>query len=104
MCCEGQTGSRPYGRGHRHQRSGRKAHAPRQSAVRAADDIFSTVLDEDGNGELDVHEFRAFFRSLEGDEALEVDEDDVEGWFDELDADGNGVISMEEFRDWWLAR
>ena len=53
--------------------------------------------DGDGNGEIDLGEFRAVIETL----GLTVDEAEAERLFDSIDEDESGLIGYEEFYAWW---
>jgi len=53
--------------------------------------------DRDGNGEIDLDEFRAVVASL----GMELTSDEAERLFDTIDEDESGLIGYEEFYAWW---
>ena len=57
-------------------------------------------VDKDGNGKIDLIEFRALLSELEP----ELDAGGVEAGFDDIDADESGLIDFDEFSKWWSAR
>jgi Ca2+-binding EF-hand superfamily protein len=59
-------------------------------------EIFN-LWDMDGNGDLDIVEFRSILRKMGIDDQEEIDE-----YFHEIDEDDGGSISVDEFRDWWF--
>lgn len=66
------------------------------SEVRAAFDEF----DSDGNGKIDLLEFRQIVKRL----GMLLDPIEAEGLFDILDADETGFVDFEEFELWYLDR
>ena len=64
--------------------------------VRAAFDEF----DEDGNGEIDLPEFRKLLEKL----GSKLDPAKAEQLFDIIDGDETGLIGFEEFEAWWSER
>jgi Ca2+-binding EF-hand superfamily protein len=56
--------------------------------------------DEDGNGKIDLIEFRAIALKL----GLDLGRSEAEALFDEVDADETGFIDYEEFAKWYAAR
>lgn len=65
-------------------------------------DTFSAFgeFDKDGNGEIDLLEFRELVASL----GLEFERAECEALFDSIDVDEEGTIDYEEFQAWWTAR
>ena len=57
-------------------------------------------FDKDGNGEIDLPEFRELVASL----GLELDRAAAEALFDSIDTDEEGTIDYEEFQAWWTSR
>jgi len=53
--------------------------------------------DRDGNGEIDLEEFRAVVASL----GMEIDDGEAERLFDSIDEDESGRIGYDEFYAWW---
>ena len=56
--------------------------------------------DKDGNGKIDLQEFRELLSEL-GDTNEPAK---VEALFDEIDEDETGIIDFEEFEAWWAER
>ena len=56
--------------------------------------------DKDGNGEIDLLEFRELVAAL----GLELGVAEAEKLFDIIDVDEEGTIDYEEFQDWWTSR
>lgn len=56
--------------------------------------------DKDGNGEIDLLEFRELVAAL----GLELGVAEAEELFDSIDVDEEGTIDYEEFQDWWTSR
>lgn len=56
--------------------------------------------DKDGNGKIDLQEFRELLAEL-GDTNEPAK---VETLFDEIDEDETGIIDFEEFEAWWSER
>ena len=56
-------------------------------------------VDKDGNGSIDLIEFRRLMRSL-GDTHAPAE---VEAFFDTIDASEDGLIALEEFSEWWAS-
>lgn len=56
--------------------------------------------DGDGNGQIDLVEFRAFIAEL----GIELEPAEVEAAFDLIDDDETGLIDFDEFDTWWNAR
>ncbi|MCB9660941.1 MAG: EF-hand domain-containing protein [Polyangiales bacterium] len=65
-------------------------------------DTFSAFgeYDKDGNGEIDLLEFRELVAAL----GLELDRAQAEALFDSIDTDEEGTIDYEEFQTWWTSR
>lgn len=66
------------------------------SDIRAAFEAF----DEDGNGKIDLSEFRAIANKL----GLGLEFAEAERLFDEIDEDETGLIDYEEFATWYASR
>lgn len=58
------------------------------------------TYDKDGNGKIDLPEFRALLAELG--EKLEPAE--AETLFDNIDDDETGMVDFEEFEAWWSHR
>ena len=56
--------------------------------------------DKDGNGEIDLLEFRELVAAL----GLDLDPAAAEKLFDSIDEDEEGTIDYEEFQAWWTSR
>ena len=56
--------------------------------------------DKDGNGKIDLQEFRELLAEL-GETAGPAE---IESLFDEIDDDETGLIDYEEFEAWWSER
>ena len=56
--------------------------------------------DEDGNGQIDLMEFRKIVAEL----GLDLDAAGAEAAFDEIDNDETGLVDFDEFKAWWDAR
>ena len=56
--------------------------------------------DKDGNGEIDLLEFRELVAAL----GLDLDPAAAEELFDSIDEDEEGTIDYEEFQAWWTSR
>jgi Ca2+-binding EF-hand superfamily protein len=54
-------------------------------------------FDIDGNGQIDLGEFRKLLDDL----GSELERSGVEVAFDAIDVDENGLIDFEEFALWW---
>jgi calmodulin len=54
-------------------------------------------FDADGNGRIDLAEFRALLTEL----GAELDAAGIEVAFDTIDVDENGFIDYGEFSQWW---
>ncbi len=65
----------------------------REAEVRQAFDEF----DKDGNGEIDLGEFRALVEAL----GLTMNPAKAEALFDEIDDDHSGLVGYDEFHHWW---
>ena len=65
-------------------------------------DTFSAFgeFDKDGNGAIDLLEFRELVAAL----GLEVERAEAEALFDSIDSDEEGTIDYEEFQEWWTSR
>ena len=57
-------------------------------------------FDGDGNGQIDLAEFR----NLLGELGEELDSAAAEAKFDAIDVDENGLIDFDEFSAWWSSR
>src|SRR5690606_25216039 len=57
-------------------------------------------VDKDGNGAIDLLEFRALMAILAGERSPA----EVEADFDAIDSSGEGMISFDDFARWWGAR
>ena len=57
-------------------------------------------FDEDGNGKIDLIEFRKLLESIGSD----LGRAEAEAAFDAIDADETGMINYDEFFDWWSQR
>lgn len=56
--------------------------------------------DEDGNGEIDLLEFRKLLEAL----GSKLDTAKAETLFDVIDGDEDGLIAFPEFEAWWSER
>lgn len=58
---------------------------------------FFRQVDKDGNGCIDLIEFRELLAAL----GLDLEPAEAERRFDAIDVDENGLIEAEEFATWW---
>ena len=56
--------------------------------------------DKDGNGQIDLIEFRALIAALD----IDLEPAECEAAFDLIDEDETGLIDYPEFEAWWTAR
>ncbi len=56
--------------------------------------------DGDGNGQIDLVEFRTLLDEL----GQEMSAADAEAKFDAIDVDENGMIDFDEFSGWWSSK
>jgi len=54
-------------------------------------------FDEDGNGQIDLTEFRELVERL----GVELEPAEAEELFDTIDVDETGLIDFAEFEAWW---
>lgn len=54
-------------------------------------------FDEDGNGQIDLAEFRELVERL----GVELEPAEAEELFDTIDVDETGLIDFAEFEAWW---
>ncbi len=54
-------------------------------------------FDEDGNGQIDLIEFRKLIAAL----GVELDAAATEEAFDAIDTDETGLVDYPEFQAWW---
>jgi Ca2+-binding EF-hand superfamily protein len=71
-----------------------------ENSIRSAFDRF----DKDGNGKIDLLEFRKLVQDLAEPAARARSSADVEADFDAIDKDAGGLIEYDEFARWWLLR
>ena len=61
---------------------------------------FFRQVDKDGNGCIDLIEFRELLGAL----GMDLEPAEAERRFDAIDEDENGLIEAEEFTRWWTER
>ena len=57
-------------------------------------------FDKDGNGIIDLIEFRGLLEAIGSD----LGRSEAEAAFDTIDKDENGLIDYDEFSTWWSSR
>jgi Ca2+-binding EF-hand superfamily protein len=57
-------------------------------------------FDKDGNGMIDLIEFRDLLEAI----GYDLGRAEAEAAFDEIDSDENGLIDYDEFSKWWRSR
>ena len=57
-------------------------------------------FDKDGNGKIDLSEFRELLTTL----GEQMEPAAAEALFDGVDSDETGLVDFEEFSKWWTAR
>jgi len=57
-------------------------------------------FDRDGNGMIDLSEFRELLEAIGSD----LGRAEVEAAFDTIDTDENGMVDYDEFSKWWSNR